>query len=128
MSGSGIYYLLLALFMFGAVSSGINTLGIAPVKIPARDMSMGVATVTDYSNAATSSPSFDMGSAIVSFLKILGGGVTAIFASPVIFYDWMILAGANSGIAMVVGGIFGVPLTLFVLVNLYDLATGRNTT
>lgn len=124
---NGLYTILLFLFIFGAVTQGINEMGVFDVAMPTNGAQMNTSTITNLQSGAlgTDLNPWNTIMVLVSFLKVIGAGVLAMFIVLPTIYTLFTMAGADPTWAMIIGGMIQAPITFITLFGLYEWWTGR---
>lgn len=115
-----IYKIALAIFIFAAVSTGINDSGLMPVAIPESNINqMDQADVQDLTESASGdvNPLFTIGFVIIA-IKSIVAGLVAIFSILPLLISW--------GFPLWIGMIFQAPLWFVEAVGIYQFVTGVN--
>jgi hypothetical protein len=124
---NGLYSILLFLFCFGAVTAGINQLGIFDYTLPTNGATLDNQTVKDLQSGAetTSLNPFNVISIGISFLSVMGHGVVAMFMVYFTVVDVFAMFGVDGTMAGVLATIVQAPLTFVALFGLFEWWTGR---
>lgn len=127
---NGLYTILLFLFIFGTVTQGINEMGLFSVAMPTTGAQLNSSTITDLQGGAvgTDLNPWNTIMILVSFLKVIGAGVLAMFIILPTIYTLFTMGGADPTWAMIIAGMLQAPLTFVTLFGLYEWWTGRAVT
>jgi hypothetical protein len=125
---NGLYNMLLFLFILGAVSQGFNELGVfqTPLYANGATISNGQTVVTNLQDSAVASP--DMTSIILSFMRVLGMGITAMFTIIPMMMHYMNMLGVPTAVGLVISGIVQAPATFVTVTGFMEWWTGRSLT
>lgn len=126
----GLYDILLLLFVFGLLSGGVNELGIFEMKVPASGFTISNSTVTEVQSGALSQTANDFSAweVIMSFMRVIGSGLVALFAVGILVFSICNSVGAPTGISTFAALAIQGPVTFITLFGLYEWWTGRNVT
>lgn len=128
---NGLYTIVMFLFIFGAVSQGVNEMGVFTTTMPTPNgTQLQYAQVQDLQSGTTNTD-FNMSNGLMvlwSFLKVIGAGVMAIFWVAPFIYNLFVLVGADGTWAAIVATMLQAPLTMVLLFGLYEWWTGRSVT
>ena len=115
-----LYTILLTLFIFGFVTSGINASGMFTHKIPETDIGFNEASVKEVTEGAEAVGTNPVSAIamIGTFFHILASAVLAIITILPILSSW--------GIPLWAGMMVQGPVWLVEIVGLYQWATGHN--
>jgi hypothetical protein len=127
---NGLYQIFLFLFIFGAVTQGINEMAVFPTKMTSINTSISGATVTNLQSGALSqAPSdFNAWEVIQSFMRVIGMGLTAMVTVVPVVWTICVNAGADPVLAGIMAGLLQAPLTVVTLFGLFEWWTGRQIT
>lgn len=127
---NGLYSILLFLFVFGAVTQGVNELAIFDYTMPTNGAQLSNQTVKDIQSGAetTDLNPFNAFMIIISFMKVIGAGILAMFVVAPTIYTIFTMVGADPTVAMVVATMIQAPLTFVTLFGLFEWWTGRSVT
>jgi hypothetical protein len=126
----GLYDILFVLFCFGLLTGAVNELGIFEMKVPASGFTISNSTVTEVQAGALSQPANDFSAweVIQSFMRVVGSGLTSLFAIGILVYGLFNTVGAAPEICLLAAGMVQAPVTFVTLFGLYEWWTGRSVT
>jgi hypothetical protein len=115
-----LYSILLFLFIFGLVSSGINESGLFSVDIPATESGFEEANVQELTEgvANTGLNPITGFTIILTFFRVFASAVLAIITIIPILSSW--------GVPIWLGAMVQAPIWLVEVAGFYQLATGHN--
>jgi hypothetical protein len=127
---NGLYQILLFLFIFGAVTQGINEMAIFPVKVTSINTTISGATVTNLQSGALSQSAndFNVWNTVFSFMRVIGMGLTALVTVIPVVWTICVNAGCDPTLAAIMAGLLQAPLTIVTLFGLFEWWTGRQVT
>lgn len=127
---NGLYLILLFLFCFGAVTAGINELGVFDYTMPTNGAQLDNQTVRNIQSGAekTDLNPFNAVMVLVSFLKVIGAGVLAMFVIAPTIASIFTMVGADPTMAMIIATMVQAPVTFVTLFGLFEWWTGRSVT
>jgi hypothetical protein len=127
---NGLYQIFLFLFIFGAVTQGINEMAVFPTKMVSINTSISGATVTDLQSGALSQPAndFNIWSVVSSFMRVIGMGLTSLVTVVPVVWTICVNAGCDPTLAAIMAGLLQAPLTIVTLFGLFEWWTGRQIT
>jgi hypothetical protein len=125
---NGFYYILLFLFCFGAVTQGVNELAIFDYTVPTNGAQISNQTVRDIQSGSeqTALNPFNAIMVLVSFMKIIGMGVVAMFTIIPVIVEIFTMVGMDMGTALIMAGMIQAPVTFVTLFGLFEWWTGRS--
>ena len=114
-----LYKVVMAVFIFGAVISGINDSGIFAYKLPETSLNTpGQAEVRELTNSTGNVENpLALASATITFLKALSGGLLAVFT----ILPMLLAFGCPAWLA----GIIQAPIWLIYIAGIYQMVTGN---
>jgi hypothetical protein len=126
----GLYDILFFLFVFGLLSGAVNELGIFEMKVPSSGFTISNSTVTEVQSGAMSQPANDFSAweVIQSFMRVIGSGITALFAVGLVVYSLLMSVGSPPQIATFAAVAIQGAVTFVTLFGLYEWWTGRSVT
>lgn len=126
---NGFYDLLLFLFVFGIAAGVVNEAGFG-TQVPSTGFTISEDAVTGVqeSAAAQTSSDFSVWEVIMSFMRVIGTGVAAMFLVGVVVIGLLTSLGADFAFATLIGAAVQAPVTFVTLFGLYEWWTGRNVT
>jgi len=113
-----LYKIILFLFILGAVSTGLNTSGILPTKLPVQNTAtLDQAQITDLTNSTKGpvSPLSVVSFGMVFIGSILGGLLAVVFVVPLM---------VSFGIPLYIALMFQAPLWIVEGFGVYQIVTG----
>jgi len=125
---NGLYTILLFLFVFGAVTQGINEMNVFEYTVPTTGSQLDNTTIRDLqsgSETTTLNP-FNTIMVAVSFLRVIGAGVLAMFVIAPTIVSIFTMVGADGTWAAIVATMIQAPLTFVTLFGLFEWWTGRS--
>ena len=124
---NGLYTLMLFLFIFGTVTQGVNEMGLFTVVIPTNGAQMNTSVVTSLQSGAlgTDLNPWNTIMILMSFLKVIGAGVIAMFIVLPFIVQILTMGGMAMSQALIVAGMIQAPITFVTLFGLYEWWTGR---
>lgn len=127
---NGLYTILLFLFVFGAVTQGFNELNMFSYQMPTNGAQLDNQTVRDIQSGAenTALNPFNVIMVLVSFMKVIGAGVLAMFVVAPTIYSIFTMVGADPTVAMVFATMLQAPITFVTLFGLFEWWSGRSVT
>ena len=115
-----LYKIMLVLFIFGATVSGLNESGLFAYKMnEASGARLDEVQISEYTNSTTSSSigSFNVLSAVFSFMKVIASGLGAVVAISFVLISY--------GVPPWIAGIIQAPIWVVELFGVYQLVTGN---
>lgn len=127
---NGLYTILLFLFVFGAVTQGVNELGVFEYQMPTNGAQLDNQTVKDIQSGAetTDLNPFNTIMIVISFMKVIGAGILAMFVVAPTIISIFTMVGADGTIAAVIATMIQAPITFVTLFGLFEWWTGRSVT
>lgn len=127
---NGLYEILLFLFIFGAVTQGINEMALFSFTMPTNGAQLDNQSVRDIQSGAqtTDMNPYNAVMIVLSFMKVIGAGVVAMFLVAPTIYSIFTMVGADPTWAMIIGTMIQAPLTFITLFGLFEWWTGRSVT
>jgi len=127
---NGLYDILLFLFVLGAITQGFNELGYFDQKIPDSGISLSENNVEEIHEATLGMEAneFNWIEVIISFMRVIGAGILAMFTIVPMVIGVMQLVGADFTFSVIVAGILQAPVTYVTLFGLWEFWTGRAST
>ena len=127
---NGLYQVLLFLFIFGVVTQGINELGVFDYTLPTNGAQLNESAVQDIQSGTEKMDMNPFNGILIalSFMKVIGAGVLAMFCVAPLIFSLFTMAGADGTWAMIIAGLIQAPLTFITLFGLYEWWTGRSLT
>jgi hypothetical protein len=127
---NGLYSLLLFLFVFGAVTGAINSLGVFDTAIPTNGAQLNTSTVRDIQAGSENTPIFFLNYVMVAvaFLKVIGAGVLAMFLVAPLIYQIFTMMGMDAVTAGAISLMIQAPITFVTLFGLFEWWSGRQVT
>lgn len=127
---NGLYTILLFLFLFGIVTQGINEMAVFSVAMPTTGVQMNNTTITSLQSGALGTDLNPWNSVMIflSFIRVIGAGVLAMFWVAPIIASVFTMVGADSTWAWIIATMLQAPLTFITLFGLYEWWTGRSVT
>jgi hypothetical protein len=119
------------LFIFGAVSQGVNEMGVFNAAMPVPNgTQVQYSNVKDLNTGAINTDLNPWNTVMIflSFIKVIGAGVIAIFFVAPFIYNMFVLVGVDGTWAAIVATMLQAPLTMVLLFGLYEWWTGRSVT
>lgn len=127
---NGFYDLMLFLFIFGLAAGAVNEIGAFDTSVPDPGVKLDESTVTEVHEGALNQTSsdFSVWEVILSFMRVIGSGVLAMFTVLPAIVSIFQMAGADVTFAYLAGGLIQAPITFVTLFGLYEWWTGRSVT
>jgi hypothetical protein len=127
---NGLYTILLFLFIFGVVAQGVNEMGVFDYTMPYTGAQIDNGTIDTLQSGAlgTDLNPWNTVMIFISFMRVIGAGVLAMFWVAPIISQYFTMAGADGTWAMIIATMLQAPLTFVTLFGLYEWWTGRTVT
>jgi len=128
---NGLYSILLFLFIFGAVTQGVNEMKLFDYSMPTNGAMLDNASIKDLqkgSQDATPLNPFYTIMIAVSFLRVIGAGVLAMFVVAPTIMSLATMMGTDATFAAIIATMLQAPLTFITLFGLFEWYTGRPVT
>lgn len=128
---NGLYTILLFLFILGATTQGVNELGVFDTTLPpvnGTQLSAGTVTNLQHGSEGTDLNPLNAVMIFLSFIKVIGAGVLAMFWIAPLISGYFTMAGADPVWAGIIATMLQAPLTFITLFGLYEWWTGRSVT
>jgi hypothetical protein len=127
---NGLYTILLFLFVFGAVTQGINEMGVFDIVVPTNGAKLNETVISEVQSGATTTSinPFQPIMIGISFMKVLGAGIVAMFFVYKPIIDIFTMVGADGTMIAIFAQMLQMPLTFITLVGLFEWWTGRSVT
>lgn len=127
---NGFYDLLLFLFIFGIAAGVVNEAGFGTTQVPSPGITISEDAVTGVQEGAANQTSsdFSVWEVILSFMRVIGSGVAAMFLAGLVFGGMLASLGMDSALATMIGAAIQAPITFVTLFGLYEWWTGRSVT
>lgn len=127
---NGLYSILLFLFIFGAVTQGVNQMQLFDTQMPTNGAQLDNATVRDLQSGAESTTLNPFNTIMIgiAFLKVIGAGVLAMFIVAPTIITIATMVGVDGTFAAIIATMLQAPLTFITLFGLFEWWTGRPVT
>ena len=127
---NGFYDLMLFLFIFGLAAGAINEIGAFDTSVPNPGVKLDDSIVTEVHEGALkqTSSDFSVWEVIMSFMRVIGSGVMAMFTVYFAIVAICQMVGADLTFAYIAVGLLQPPITFVTLFGLYEWWTGRSVT
>lgn len=123
---SYFYQMMLFLFILGAGVTLLDEVGLTAIGDTGLSVGAGKETVVTLNEAAQKTgPELGVWQIMMSFAKVIGSGILALFAVSILIFMWGSALGTDPTTLTAICVFIQVPITVVTLAGLWQLYTGR---